>query len=183
MVDDMANDQLIKNAQAGNRSAFEALINAHYLTIYKFAYKFIGNRPDAEDIAQDACMKLAANIDSFRFDSAFTTWLYRLVINTAKDFIKKKSRHQSRESALFEDAIYVAAPDNQEKQFSQREVLKQVDDLPEKLRDVVILVCWEGLSHAEAAAILDIKENTVSWRLHEVRKIMNDTFNKEAHHG
>ncbi len=182
MNDEMTDEQLIREAAGGNAYAFSQLVERHYITIYKMAYKYVGVKSDAEDIAQDACIKLAGNIDSFRFDSAFTTWLYRLVINTAKDYLKKKNRQNSREGLLFEDALMVAAPDNQEKQMQTRQALEVIDTLPEKLRDAVILVCWEGLTHKEAAEILGVSEATVSWRLHEVRKYFNEN-GKEQHHG
>ena len=83
---------------------------------------------------------------------------------------------------MYEDAIGIAGKDNPESQAQQREALQMISKLPEKLRDAVILVHWQGLTHKEAAEVLDISENTVSWRLHEVRKYFNDT-GKEAHHG
>jgi RNA polymerase sigma-70 factor (ECF subfamily) len=183
MNSDMTDETLIKQAGAGDGSAFACLVERYYTIMYKMAYKYAGNQEDAEDIAQDSAIKLARNIDSYRFDAAFTTWLYRLVINTAKDHIKKKSRVNNSENALYDDSLTIAATDNQERAYAQQQILKSVGDLPEKMRDVVILVCWEGLSHKEAADILEIAENTVSWRLHEIRKLMNDTYGKEVGHG
>ena len=177
----MTDDALIKEACSGNSYAFTQLVERHYMTIYKMAYKYIGNREDAEDIAQNACIKLGKSLDQFRFDAAFTTWLYRLVINTAKDYIKKKARTNDREKPVFEDVAFASEDADPEKALSQRDVLHSIDNLPDKLKDVVILVCWEGLTHAEAAEILDIKENTVSWRLHEIRKIMNSDKGRIKH--
>tara|TARA_B100000686_G_scaffold343319_1_gene423949 strand:+ start:657 stop:1205 length:549 start_codon:yes stop_codon:yes gene_type:complete len=182
MKDEMTDEQLIREAVAGNGHAFSQLVDRHYVTVYKMAYKYVGVREDAEDIAQNASIKLGRSLGGFRFDSAFTTWLYRMVINTAKDYLKKKGRTQMREVDLYEDAIGIAGKDNPESQAQQREALQMISKLPEKLRDAVILVHWQGLTHKEAAEVLDISENTVSWRLHEVRKYFNDT-GKEAHHG
>lgn len=182
MDNEMTDDQLVRTACEGNSYAFSQLVERHYMTIYKMAYKYIGNREDAEDIAQDACIKLGRNLESFRFDAAFTTWLYRLVINTAKDHLKKKGRVQDREKPSYDDAMTMAAPDNPEEQLQTRQALQLLDTLPDKLRDTVILVCWEGLPHKQAAEILGVSENTVSWRLHEVRKYFNPN-GKEAHHG
>ncbi|MGM0422063.1 MAG: RNA polymerase sigma factor [Pseudomonadota bacterium] len=180
---DATDETLIKQAGAGDGSAFACLVERHYMTMYKMAYKYAGNREDAEDIAQDSAIKLARNLGSFNFDAAFTTWLYRLVINTAKDHLKKKNRNNSREDVLYDDSLTVAADDNQEQAYARRQILQAVGELPDKMRDVVILVCWEGLSHREAADILEIAENTVSWRLHEIRKYMNDAYGKEVGHG
>ncbi|MDA0240990.1 MAG: RNA polymerase sigma factor [Proteobacteria bacterium] len=81
---------LIKRAQGGDKGAFERLLQTHYDVMYRTAYKWCGNKMDAEDITQTACIKLARSIDGFRFESAFLTWLYRLVINTAKDWAKAR---------------------------------------------------------------------------------------------
>lgn len=177
MIDEMTDYALIKEACSGNSYAFTQLVERHYMTIYKMAYKYIGNREDAQDIAQNACIKLGKSLNSFRFDAAFTTWLYRLVINTAKDFIKQRARAQDREKPLYDDVEFTSEAPTPEAALAQRDVLQVIDNLPEKMRDVVILVCWEGLTHAEAAEILEVKENTVSWRLHEIRKLMK-TENK-----
>jgi len=80
MNSDMTDETLIKQAGAGDGSAFACLVERYYTIMYKMAYKYAGNQEDAEDIAQDSAIKLARNIDSYRFDAAFTTWLYRLVI-------------------------------------------------------------------------------------------------------
>ena len=81
-----ADNDLITKAQGGDKSAFEALVRENYDVMFRIAFKWCGNQEDAEDITQNACIKLARNIDGFQFKSAFTSWLYRLVINTAIDY-------------------------------------------------------------------------------------------------
>ena len=181
----MSDNALIRDANDGNAHAFERLVERHYMRIYKMAYSYVGQKAAAEDITQNACIKLANSLDQFRFDAAFTTWLYRLVINTAKDYLKVQNRKHSREGGtLYEDAVMATAPDDQEALAEQREALRAIGDLPDDLRETVILVCWHGLTHKEAAEVLGIKENTVSWRLHEVRKQMKENAKtQEAHHG
>jgi RNA polymerase sigma factor (sigma-70 family) len=68
--------------------------------MFKMAYKFCGNRQDAEDITQESCIRLARGLHSFKGDSAFTSWLYRLVINTAKDWYKSNNRHPKSDEGL-----------------------------------------------------------------------------------
>lgn len=178
-----SDEELVKLARTGDSRAFTLLVERHYMTVYKFAYKYAGSREDAEDIAQDACMKLGRSIDTYRGDSAFTTWLYRLVINVAKDYMRKKRRTDGRELPIFDDFEMPAAGQNQEKRMMAADVLKAVNDLPEKLRDAILLVCWEGLSHAEAGKILDCAESTVSWRVHEARKQLGEKIEKDRRYG
>ncbi len=173
------NENLITRAQSGNADAFEALVNAHYEVMFKMAYKWCGNRQDAEDITQESCIKLARGIASFRHDSAFTSWLYRLVINTAKDWVKKQSRHPSSSDGMEKLATKAKAED----QVFAQQVLAEVHNLPDGEKEALLLVMAEGLTHKEAADALGCKESTISWRIHEARKKLNGIFESERAHG
>ncbi len=175
---------LIKHAQKGDRAAFEALINARYDTMFKYAYIYCQNRQDAEDIAQDAAIKLARSIGSFQYKSKFSSWLYVIVINVAKDFYKKNNR----QPVAIEQETLDQAPqsEKQEDEYYARQVIAFIHTLPEGEKDALLLVMQEGLSHKEAAKLLGIKESTVSWRIHEARKKLDEKFNKkeqEVSHG
>jgi RNA polymerase sigma-70 factor (ECF subfamily) len=178
-------DELVSEAQSGNRQAFAGLLERHYGLMFKVAYQWCGVREDAEDIAQDASIKLAQNISGFMFESAFTTWLYRLVINCAKDYYKAKNRRNSRETPMYEDAVYISEDLTPEQKLSHKDTLKAISDLPESLRETVILVCWQGMTHAEASDVLECEEGTVSWRIHEARKKIAETLEikKVKRHG
>jgi RNA polymerase sigma-70 factor (ECF subfamily) len=130
--------------------------------------KYTAHRQDAEDIAQQACIKLATAIGTYRFKAAFSSWLYRLVLNCAHDWHRQQSRHVGGE--LPEDGGEGAEDHGGESQIYLQQVLSRVDAMGEGLRDALVLVVGEGLSHAEAADLLGVKESTISWRLHEVRK-------------
>ncbi len=170
--------KLIRAAQSGDASAFEALVNMHYETMYKMAFKWCGNKTEAEDITQEACIKLARGINAFRFESAFTSWLYRLVINTAKDWYRKAGRQPSSDGL---DEVQINS--KSEDQVYAREVLAEVYNLPEGEKDALLLVMGEGLSHKEAGKILGCKESTVSWRIHEARKKLGALLGKEQKYG
>lgn len=178
-------DELVSEAQSGNRQAFAGLLERHYGLMFKVAYQWCGVREDAEDIAQDASIKLAQNISGFMFESAFTTWLYRLVINCAKDYYKAKNRRNSRETPMFEDAVYISEDLTPEQKLSHKDTLKAISDLPDTLRETVILVCWQGMTHAEASDVLECEEGTISWRIHEARKKIAETLEikKVKRHG
>ena len=167
----MAGDrELVERAKEGDRAAFAELVEAHYDRIYRFSLRFCGNRPDVEDISQQACVKLARSISQFRFESTFSTWLYTLVLNCARDFEKSQRRHRSSEGNTIEPesghspavhSVYLS------------EVLRHIEQMGEGYKEAVVLVVGEGLSHAQAATILATKESTISWRLHEVRRRLN----------
>lgn len=160
---------LIVSAQGGQAAAFEELLGRYYDLIFRFAYRWSGNRSDAEDITQNTCLKLARTLNQFRFESAFSSWLYRMVINTAKDWYKSQNRHTSGNEP-FEAISEHTCEDAAEISIYLRQVLTQLDSLAEGFKETALLVHVEGLSHAQAATILNLKESTVSWRLHEIRK-------------
>jgi len=160
---------LIRAAQGGDGAAFAQLLANNYDSLHRFAYRWCGNKADAEDITQQACIKLAQSISQFRFEAAFSSWLYRLVINCAKDLYKSQNRHQHDN---IDDWIEPErAPDHTaENSIYLQQLLRLLDQMAEGFKETALLVHGEGLSHAEAAAILQLKESTVSWRLHEIRK-------------
>lgn len=162
----------IRLAQAGDRDAFAQLVNNQYASMFRFACKYCGNRQDAEDVTQQACIKLARAIGQYRFEAAFSTWLYRLVINCARDWYKSAARRHSDPDS-HQRLQELATENGAEATVMLHQVMQQVSDMGEGFREALVLVLGEGLSHAEAAAILEVKESTVSWRLHEIRKRLN----------
>ncbi|MGV6807070.1 MAG: RNA polymerase sigma factor [bacterium] len=175
-MDDL--EPLIRRAQSGDGRAFEELLQQCYDSIFRFALKYCGNRADAEDITHQACLKLARSIKQFRFQSAFSSWLYRLVINCGMDWQKSHNRH--RHEPLESDDRGGKAADadtgahresnDGESQVMLAQVMAKIAGFGEGYRETVVLVFGEGLSHAEAADILSVKESTISWRIHDIRK-------------
>lgn len=175
-MDDFA---LIRKAQTGDMVAFETLLTTYYDTLFRFAYRWCGSRTDAEDIAQQASIKLARALSQFRFESLFSTWLYRLVINCAKDWHKSQLRHQGEEGASPEEAF--GDTDAGETRVYLHQVLRALEQMPEGFKETALLVHAEGLTHAEAADVLSLKESTVSWRLHEIRKQLHSLHTSVSH--
>ena len=169
-MDDQHLTGLIRRAQGGDVASFAQLLDLHYGAIYRFAWKWCGHRANAEDIAQQSCIKLAGSLAQFRFQAAFTSWLYQLVLNCARDWQRSQQRHEHDElpentplhaAAQAEDHIYLA------------QLLEQLDELGEGMKETALLVHAEGMSHAEAGEILGVAESTISWRVHAIRKHMN----------
>ena len=176
---DAAERSLIEKAQGGDRAAFEALLRAHYDTIYRIAFRWCGNQADAQDITQTACIKLARAIETYRFQSAFVTWLYPLVINTAKDWAKAGRRHRTDDLAETDRPV---APDA-EAQVYARQLLERIQALPQREREAITLVFSEGMSHGEAALVMACRESTVSGYIHQARKRLQTFRDKDSRHG
>jgi RNA polymerase sigma factor (sigma-70 family) len=161
-------EALIRGAQAGDTQDFEQLLERYYDTLFSFAYKWCGNRADAEDVTQQACIKLSRSLPQFRFESAFSSWLYSVVINCARDWARSQSRHSAPSIEMASELMSEAPAVEQQAYLWQ--LLQQIDALPDGIKETLLLVHAEGLSHGEAAEVLNVKESTVSWRLHEFRK-------------
>lgn len=162
--------QLISRAVAGDANAFRDLLDRHYMTVYRMAFRFCGNQHDAEDVTQLACIKLADQISSFKGQSAFTTWLYTVVLNTSRDWQRAQNRHQRGHVGIESAEDVTSSQPSAEQALSTQQQLAKVNALPEQEREALILVFGEGLSHKQAAEVLGCAESTVSWRIHEARK-------------
>ena len=160
---------LARRAAAGNREAFAALVERHYGLIFRVGTRALGNDEEAADLAQDVCVGLVAGLSSYRGDSRFTTWLYRVVINAARDRMRRTGTQRRHERDYAEvDAMTRAGQAALDDEAAWlRQVLAGLGD---DLRLTVSLVLEEGLRHAEAASVLGVAESTVSWRMHEVRR-------------
>jgi RNA polymerase sigma-70 factor (ECF subfamily) len=167
---DQQTSGLIRAAQGGDAAGFAELVDLYYDTIYRFAWKWCGNRDDAQDIAQLSCVKLAASVAQFRFQAAFTTWLYQLVISCAQDWQRAQRRHAHAE--LADDPPWAGASDAEDSVYLVQ-LLAQLDALGEGMKETALLVHAEGFSHAEAGRILGVTESTISWRIHTMRKHLN----------
>lgn len=174
-----ADIELVRRAADGDTEAFETLVNRHYTLVYRVAYKWCGLKENAEDITQEVFVKLGGKIKNFRGDSDFKTWLYRVTVNACKDFFKKTSRLSANEAAYLEDKKAGAggrglagggqSSNANDNPVSPQELYKALSKLPTKLKETVILVLGEGLSHKEAATVLGCAETTVSWRIFKAR--------------
>lgn len=160
---------LASRAAAGDRMAFATLLERHYERIYRVGARVLGNEQDAADLAQDVCVGLVGKLSSYRGESRFTTWLYRVVANAALDRLRRDGTRRRKEQDFTEAEAVIRA--GQAGGADETIWLRQaLDGLGADLRATVILVAGEGLRHSEAAEVLGVTESTVSWRMHEARK-------------
>ena len=162
---------LVVRAQNGDAEAFAELIGDHYDLIHRTAWKWCGNRDDAEDIAQDVCVKLGRAIAGFDGRSAFSSWVYRITLNAVRD-MQRAGKRRGRYADAYAEISPEDQPAEQEEAATSSQLWAAVRQLPEKQRDAVLLVYAEELSHAAAAEIMGIREATVSFHVHEARKTL-----------
>lgn len=166
---DIPDGELARSAAGGDRGAFTALVERHYGFIFRVAYRHTGHRDDAEDVAQDVCARLGRAIRSYRGGSAFTTWLYAIVVNAVRDAGRRSARESAKATAWGTHAL-IAGEAEPEADETAETLWRAVRSLPPKQREAITLVYGEEMNHAEAADLMGCSENTVSWHIHEAKK-------------
>lgn len=169
-TEEPTDQDLADRASIGDRNAFAMLVERHYDFIHGVAWKWCRDRSAAEDIAQDVCLRLGFAIRTWRKESAFTTWLYRLIINAAHDHARFLARELRKAQALAVHANALGEEIETYQPSHSDAVWAAVGTLPEKQRDAMLLVYGEELNHADAAAVMGCAESTVSYHLHTARK-------------
>jgi len=165
----LEDEALAKLSANGDRDAFARLLERHYDRIYRIAYHLLGARTDAEDLAQEVCVALPRKLKGFRGDSRFTTWLYSVVVNAGRDALRRRQA-SARAVATFCEVSALLDAGRAVRQTEVAWLYEALEALNDSLRETAVLVLSEELSHAEAGTVLGVKESTVSWRMHEVRK-------------
>ena len=166
---DATDDDLVSLATQGNRAAFEAVLRRHYDLMHRVAWRMTGSQTDAQDICQDVCCALVERITSFRGEAKFTTWLVGIVRNACHDHRRRHSTLTRLKGHLAVLAEMAAPPDGRDL-FRRSWLASELARLSPLLRETVVLVVGEGMTHAEAATALGVSESTISGRMHEVRR-------------
>ncbi len=169
---------LIKQAASGDQDAFAQLVEAYQKSVYNLCLRMVSNPTDAEDLAQEAFVKAWRGLQSYKFESAFSTWLYRLTGNVCIDFLRQQKRRSVISlTASEEDAPELDIPDPEplpEEQVLHREKQQAVADAMAKLQDserlILTLRVVEELSYEQIAEAMDIKIGTVKSRIARARE-------------
>ena len=168
---DRSDIDLLTAATGGDRDAFDVILRRHYDRIHGFAWQLTGSRADADDIAQDVCCTLVEKIHGFRGGAKFTTWLCSIVFNAARDFRRRRRSFAGFTDRLAVPAGLAEAPDGRDA-YDAIWLKSAIIKLKPAYRDAAVLVAGQQLTHAEAADIRGVAEATVSWRMHEVRRMI-----------
>jgi RNA polymerase sigma-70 factor (ECF subfamily) len=180
---DASDPALVARVRAGEDAAFDELVARHQEKVYGIALRLTGNAADAEEILQDTFLAVYRKLSSFREQSKFTTWLYRVATNTALMHLRSGKRHQAEpldqylpqfdQSGHFIDATPVPRADDlvERKQLADQ-AMQAVERLAEPYRAVFVLRDVEDLSTQETAEILEIDPGVVRTRLHRARLML-----------
>lgn len=180
MSDRELDQALVERAQKGDKRAFELLVIKYRRKVERLLSRMVRDAAEVEDITQEAFIKAYRALPQFRGESAFYTWLYRIAVNTAKNYLVARKRQPVSSDVQAEDAENyeegdllrdVATPDAelQSKQIAQA-VNAAVDALPEELRNAITLREIEGLSYEEIAQMMDCPIGTVRSRIFRARE-------------
>jgi RNA polymerase sigma-70 factor (ECF subfamily) len=172
---------LVERAQKGEQKAFDVLVAKYQRKLGRLLARFIRDPAEVEDVTQEAFIKAYRALPSFRGDSAFYTWLYRIGINTAKNYLVAQGRRaptstsfDSEEAETFEDADQLRDINTPESLLHSKQIGETVnaamEALPEELRTAIVLREIEGLSYEEIASIMDCPIGTVRSRIFRARE-------------
>ena len=175
---------LVERVQQGDKRAFDLLVRKYQHKIIGLVSRYANNHAEAEDIAQDAFVRAWRAIGSFRGDSAFYTWMYKIAVNTAKNHLVAMGRRPPADDIDAEDAVFVPGSDRmQETATPERELMRQqveqtvfaaVQALPEELRTAITLREVEGLSYEDIAEAMSCPIGTVRSRIFRAREAIDE---------
>ena len=170
-MEDIAEDILIRASQ-GDMKAFEDVYKASSSFVYNVALRVVNNREDALEVAQEVFMIIYHKLKTFRFESSFKTWVYRITVNDAINFAKKNARAKTVpfEDAFGEGAVLNEARTQMDQEHQSRLVENLLGELNPDQRACVVLRDIQGLSYEEIAQVLNININTVRSRLKRSRE-------------
>jgi len=171
-------ESLARAAADGDRQAFALLVERVYDRVYAYAVRLTGSCAEAEDLAQDLCTALPDKLHSFRGEARLTTWLYRITVNAARDRFRRRATY-ARATEGWGDWERARQADQAEQQARRDWLTQAMGTLSVELRETLALVL-DGVSHAEAAQVLDVSEGTISWRISEAKKRLRALKAEEA---
>jgi RNA polymerase sigma-70 factor (ECF subfamily) len=187
MTDREVDQQLVERVQRGDKHAFDLLVSKYQRKLGRLISRFVRDSAEAEDVTQDAFIKAYRALPGFRGESAFYTWLYRIGINTAKNYLLASKRRaptstsfDAEESESFEEASLLREVNTPENELMSKQVVGVVQaslqQLPEDLRSALTLREIEGLSYEEIASVMNCPIGTVRSRIFRAREAIAENL-------
>ncbi len=178
-----ADQILIERVKRGDKKAFDALVLKYQGRILNLASRFVRDPTDAGDVAQEAFLKAYQSLPKFRGDSAFYTWLYRITINTAKNYLAAQTRRPAETGLDFAEMEQIGDDDTLKEQATperllltseiQQTIMSAIEGLPGELRAAIILREIDGLSYEEIATVMECPVGTVRSRIFRAREAVD----------
>lgn len=175
--------ELVRRVQRGEHAAFDLLVHKYQHRIAHLIARYIRDPSEVEDVAQEAFIKAYRGLASFRGESAFYTWLYRIAINTAKNYLVSAGRRvpdqgvDAAEAEQYDSGTLLQDADTPERTLLTKEieatVYRAIEGLPAELREAITLREMEGLSYEEIAAVMDCPIGTVRSRIFRAREAID----------
>lgn len=183
--------QLIEKSQQGDIESFELLIKEYQKLAFNIAYRMLGNTEDAADATQDAMIKVYKSINSFKGNSSFSTWLYRIVTNTCLDELRKRKKDKTlsydRGIETEEGTLEREIPDTRnipeevaERKEQLQDLVEAINRLPEQHKTVIVLRDIKGFSYEQIAEILDCSQGTIKSRISRARMALKENMQKNT---
>jgi len=187
-----ADDQdLARKAANGDREAFEELVLTYEKKVFNIAYRMSGSYDDASELAQEAFIKVFKSINSFRADSEFGTWIYRITVNVCLDYIRKRKKQTQMivEDLGEDDYILHNTPSREmspgeyaEARETAREINHALEELKDEQKAMIVLRDIEGFTYNEIANMLQISEGTVKSRINRARLALSNILSPKLEH-
>jgi RNA polymerase sigma-70 factor (ECF subfamily) len=176
--------ELVLRVQQGDKSAYDLLVIKYQHRIIQLVNRYVKDPSEAQDVAQEAFIKAYRALGNFRGDSAFYTWLYRIAINTAKNYLVSRSRRYSdyqidvQDAEQVENAPQLKAMDTPENLLLNDEIVKvikaAIEKLPEEMKVAIMLREFEGMSYEDIAQTMECPVGTVRSRIFRAREAIDE---------
>jgi RNA polymerase sigma-70 factor (ECF subfamily) len=183
MTERSVDEKLVRQVQRGDKAAFDLLVRKYQHRVAKLVARFVRDRREVEDVTQEAFIKAYRAIGGFRGESAFYTWLYRIAVNTAKNYLESLGRRPPATDVDMESAEFIDSADGLREQATpERQLLtdeiaatvnRVIEGLPGDLRTAITLREIEGMSYEEIAEVMDCPIGTVRSRIFRAREAID----------
>ena len=173
---------LILAAQGGDLDAFGKLVQRYQKKVYWIAHSLVGHADDAQDLAQEAFLRVFKAIDRFKLQYNFYTWLYRIVVNLSIDHLRKVGKQLvvSVEEFATEPATFDGPERNLENAELRQRIASVLHSLPPKYKTVIALKDIHGMSSEEISRIIHCSNTTIRWRLHKARALFKQQWERKS---